>query len=174
MAELLTEALSSDDAQLESRARAYWAAREAARMRVSDADWRYFEFQLWNEGVARWTEAAFAAKAGETSPEFADHAEGLRAAVIDSLDAIRREGLGTWRRSAVYAFGAGEAEILERFRPGWRDRYFTEPMQLASHFGFKRKKVAEGLWLEKSAVPVLKAIAAQQPPMPGEAGTASR
>ena len=32
------------------------AAREALQGRLSDADYRYFEFQLWQEGVARFAE----------------------------------------------------------------------------------------------------------------------
>lgn len=112
----------------------YFEARNALRETVSDADWRYFEFQLWQEGVARWTEIAISAAAGDDNSVFAEHADNLRAAMRNSLEATREQGFKVWKRSALYPLGAGEAMVLEKARPDWRARYFAEPFALGAYF----------------------------------------
>ena len=101
----------------------YWQSRETARKTVSEADWRYLELQLWQEGVARWTEGAIAVLSGEYS-----------AAAEPAITLIRRElsglDLRTQKRIAVYPIGAAEAILLEAGGPEWRTSYWTEPFSL--------------------------------------------
>ncbi|TGY88869.1 hypothetical protein E5163_06950 [Marinicauda algicola] len=144
MAGMLLAALDAPDDGVEEAAAAYWAAREAARLSVPERDWRYFEFQLWNEGLSRWTERAISEAAGRHDPDYAAHAEHERLSMINSLQALRQDGLGAWKRSAVYAIGAGEGALLERIRPGWRAAYFAEPMQTGSYFRFDPVEPGEG------------------------------
>lgn len=123
-------AIGTDD---EAAARQEYAeARAALRATVSDADWRYFEFQLWQEGVARWTEIAIAAASGQ--PDLQTAAEDKRKGVINSLKAVQEEGLKTWKRSAFYPVGAAEAMLLDARSDEWRARYFAEPFALGPYF----------------------------------------
>ncbi|MDX1508732.1 MAG: hypothetical protein R3358_10670, partial [Woeseiaceae bacterium] len=105
----------------------YWAAREAARESVSAADWRYLELQFWQEGVARWTEAAIA----RLSAKFADAAVAADAKLMRELQALDAAEYG---RSIVYPLGAGEAALLEAAGTDWRSRYWSEPFSLGQHF----------------------------------------
>lgn len=102
---------------------AYWRAREGARSLLSEADWRYLELQLWQEGVARWTEMGIASLA----PAYADAAEARRSALrleLATFDLSKR------RRGSFYALGAAEAWLLESTGQPWRSAYWAEPFSL--------------------------------------------
>ena len=116
------------------------AARDSLRGRLTDADYRYFEFQLWQEGMARFIEhaaARAAAGSGEPSGEFRslpDYQPYGR--VADSTGrALRRElhrlDLARQRRVAFYPVGAAVALLLDQTRPDWKQDY-GRPFALAA------------------------------------------
>jgi hypothetical protein len=117
------------------------AARDTLRNRLTDADYRYFEFQLWQEGVARFIEYAAARAAAETGEPSAgfrslpDYQPYSRAA--DSVPhSLRRElkqlDLARQRRVAFYPVGAAMAMLLEETRPDWKRTYAHRPFALAA------------------------------------------
>jgi hypothetical protein len=114
----LAAAVRSDAKQLRQRVKAYLAARARFSATVSEREWRYFEFQLWQEGVARWTEIVVAESSGRE--QIVAAAQDLRNSVMAQLEApdLRVQG-----RIAAYALGAGEAMLLERTTPNWRHCY---------------------------------------------------
>jgi hypothetical protein len=129
--------------QFAARVRAYDAARERLRAALAPDDYRYAQFQLWQEGVARYTEirvaelAAASAAAGGEPPNafrmlpgyepYSDAAARLRREVLEGLQTAT---LSTQRRVAFYPLGAATALLLDLVAPGWRDRTFTEPFAL--------------------------------------------
>jgi len=119
-------ALRANDAEFERKFLTYIAARTQFLSALDEADMRYWEFQLWREGVARWTELEIARRAGL-------HAEADRQwdRLIDDLESVTLSG---WQRTAVYASGAADAELLERAGINWRDRYWSEPYALGPYF----------------------------------------
>ena len=99
---------------------------------------RYLAFQMWREGIARYTELQFA-KLGATdftvSPELRAMTDFTTLAV--EADALEREAmsgatavLSRDRRTAFYPVGASVGLWLDRVRPAWRERYFTGPLSL--------------------------------------------
>lgn len=96
----------------------YLTRRQAFAAAAGVRNWRYFEFQLWQEGVARWTEIAIA----RTWPDAAMRAEA-EAYESEVRTALDTPDLGGRQRLAVYAMGAGEAMLLEACGPAWRARY---------------------------------------------------
>ena len=124
MADALTIAINARDSDgFDDALISYWRSREAARQSVSEADWRYVEFQYWQEGVARWTEGAIASRSDRLSEAAAEaHARILRE--LAALD------LSKHKRSVFYPLGAGEAMLLEAGGSGWRDNYWSEPFSL--------------------------------------------
>ena len=96
----------------------YLERRRALAAAAGGRNWRYFEFQLWKEGVARWTEIAL----GRASDDAALRAEaGLLER--EMVGEVGRPDLAPRRRLAVYAIGTGEAMLLEACDPGWRMAY---------------------------------------------------
>lgn len=104
--------------QFGARVADYLARRRAFAAAAGARNWRYLEFQLWQEGVARWTELAL----GNASADAAMHADAAaREAAI--LRALNQPDLAGQQRLVAYPMGAGEALLLEACRAPWRARY---------------------------------------------------
>ncbi len=122
---------------------AYLPARQAFRRELAGDDLKYLDFELWKEGVARYTQvrvAEWAAARYAPTPEFAalpgfvafpELARTLGTAIPDELSKL---ALPEARRTVVYPYGAAEALLLDRERPCWRGVYFSTPFTLAPGF----------------------------------------
>jgi hypothetical protein len=96
----------------------FMTERQAFASTVSDADWRYLEFESWQEGGARWAEFTL----GQAYP---DQQVRASAQVLEekTLAQLRQPDLAGQRRELVYAFGAGQILLLEACSSRWRERY---------------------------------------------------
>jgi hypothetical protein len=107
------------------RLKNYLEARDDARRLVGETHWKYYELQVWQEGVPRWFELAAAA----SDPNYAPIGQAM-------LEDIRSElanlDLAANQRVSFYALGAGEALILETAGPDWRENYFSRPYELSA------------------------------------------
>jgi hypothetical protein len=113
--------------------------RDAVRAKLSPADYRYLEFQLWQEGVARFVEYAVARAAtrwGKPSVEFQalpDY-QSYRAVASRIRHSLPRElarlSLGRDRRVGFYSLGAASALLLEESGSDWKRSYFERPFTL--------------------------------------------
>lgn len=115
------------------------AARRALVPLLTPPEERYLEFQIWQEGVARYVElvaARAAASAPPPNPEFralpdfesyARLAETLERNLTDGLRALAPARQG---RLVFYPLGAGIAGYLDRRAPGWRRGYVDGPLGL--------------------------------------------
>ncbi len=111
---------------------------------LSPRDRTYFNFQCWQEGVARYTEYAVArAAADEHARNGAfltkDQASSLDADATTTYAGVMRElndpdALLRDKRVAFYAFGAGEALLLDRISPGWHEKYLDPRLDLSVFF----------------------------------------
>jgi hypothetical protein len=104
------------------------ADRDRLRGILSPADYRYLEFQLWQEGVPRFVEMAAAEAAGQDHGEYRELAARMRRELQRELETM---DTGRDRRVSFYALGAGIASLLEETRPGWREVYERRPFVLA-------------------------------------------
>jgi len=106
---------------------------DSLRAGLAPDDYRYLAFQLWQEGVARYTEYAMAERAAGS---FAPSAEFLALPDQESFAVVAarlRKGilgdstlaLGKRRRVAFYPFGAAAALALDATGAGWRRRYLV-------------------------------------------------
>jgi hypothetical protein len=131
---------ATSDADATTGARELLRARRALRESITAADDRYLEFQLWQEGVARYAELRLAAQAASLSagpdaafqalPDYAPYHEVAAAMRHEVLLALTTQRLDRTRRVTFYAAGAALALALDRLEPAWRTRYFTEPFRL--------------------------------------------
>lgn len=141
---LLAEALRAGGGrEFPARAAAYLAARRELRAMLKPDDYRYFSFQVWQEGVARYTEYRIAESAAETYrpskafrslkdyKPFKTAADEVMRNITEELTALKLED---YRRVAFYPLGAGEALLLDRLNPGWKERYFKDKFYLDKYF----------------------------------------
>ncbi|HET7813916.1 MAG TPA: hypothetical protein VFL13_06045, partial [Candidatus Baltobacteraceae bacterium] len=121
----------------------YKTLRAAFRGRLKPNDYKYFAFQCWQEGTARYTEIAVTrAAAAEHSRDksFLTDAQA-RALAADGdgtlsriMDELANASLSDRKRVGFYAFGAGEALLLDALKPGWHARYLDPGMDLSAFF----------------------------------------
>jgi hypothetical protein len=115
------------------------AARDRLLGLLSPADARYLEFQLWQEGVARYIEYAAAKAAAAASPPdpafsgLADY-EPYQAVAWRMGERLRRElaelAPGEQKRVAFYPIGGALALLLDATRPDWKGAYGRRPFRL--------------------------------------------
>jgi hypothetical protein len=141
---LLLEAINAKPKTLfNSNLSDYLAARDTLKQMLSPDDYKYFSFQLWKEGIARYTEyrvAHWAAAKYRPTREFQMLKDftTFSAAAAQQHDLIVHElatlKLENYKRVAFYPIGAAEGLLLDRSNPKWRTRYFAEKFDNSSYF----------------------------------------
>jgi hypothetical protein len=135
-------ALRAQDRDLERMVEDYLDAKKALRSVLSADDNRYMEFQLWQEGIARYTEgrmADIAAQGYQPSALFRGLADVVpyREQAERARRQIEKElalPLDRAQRVIFYPLGAGEGLLLDRLNPKWRTGYFERMFSLDDAF----------------------------------------
>ena len=121
----------------------YFKERIKLKSILSSKDYRYLSFQIWQEGISRYTEykvAEWAAREFKPSasfaslPDYTDFqsvANGILHETI--LKKLKNVDLARDGREIFYAFGAAEGLLLDQLNPGWRDEYLTEKFYLENY-----------------------------------------
>lgn len=122
---------------------AYLAERRKFEAMLAPSDYKYFSFQSWQEGIARYTEykiASLAANKYKPSKEFRalkDY-QPFKEAAPKVMQNITKElttlELDDYGRPAFYPLGAGEGLLLDKFNPNWQSRYFTDKFYIERYF----------------------------------------
>jgi hypothetical protein len=144
---LLVEAMNAKSKALfAEKLSDYLAARNTLKQMLSADDYKYFSFQLWKEGIARYTEyrvAGWAARKYRPTREFqtlkdfttfSATADQVHKGIVHELSTLKLED---YKRVAFYPIGAAEGLLLDRSKPKWRSRYFGE--KFANEIYFERK-----------------------------------
>lgn len=139
MSKLLAAAVQAPRAERAKKVRDYLESRQKFKSMISPDDDRYFSFQFWKEGIARYTEyhaAKLAAAKYRTSKEFRalkdyrSFADVARTTYEGVFRQLLTQNLGDSKREVVYSFGAAEGLLLDEINPRWRGRYFAEKFDL--------------------------------------------
>jgi hypothetical protein len=139
---LLAAVAEKDGREFAKLAKRYVAERRKFLAQLSPDDHKYLGFQLWQEGIARYTQIRAAETAASYQPSkeyaalpdfepFADYAARARK---DTLDELRQADLATWKRLVFYSFGGTEGLLLDRLNPKWKEDYFRRGFSTDSYF----------------------------------------
>jgi hypothetical protein len=121
----------------------YLKQRREIENTLSPDDYRYMSFQMWQEGISRYTEYRIAKLAAESERpskafrmlkdyrQFGDVAEEIRVGILSELTSVN---LAESKRVIFYSLGAGEGLLLDRVNPRWRQRYFVDKFYLDKYF----------------------------------------
>jgi hypothetical protein len=129
---LLQTVKEENPKEFKRKAADYVRERKSFFAHLSPEDQKYFAFQLWKEGIARYTQIKAAEAAASYQPtseykaladyeSFADYAKRARGLTLEELS---RADLAAWKRVVVYSFGAAEGLLLDRLNPNWKQHYF--------------------------------------------------
>jgi hypothetical protein len=122
---------------------AYLKHRRELEKTLSPDDYRYFSFQMWQEGIARYTEYRMAklsaasykpGKAFRALPDYRPFGEVAEEIWRGILNDLKTGKLEDYKRVIFYALGAGEGLLLDRVNPRWRQRYFADKFYLDKYF----------------------------------------
>ena len=145
LSKLLMETLQTKGkSEFSEKLAKYLKARQTFQQMLSPDDYKYFSFQIWQEGIARYTEwriADLAARKYRPSKEFLalkDYTP-LREVADTTLNKQIMANLPTlqlekWERNVFYPFGAAEGLLLDRANRKWQSRYFTEKFYIDKYF----------------------------------------
>ncbi len=143
MSRLLAAASRAPKGRRAKAVREYLDARRNFQQMLQDDDHRYLSFQLWKEGIARYTEyhaARLAAATYQPSKEFrslkdySSFGEVARKTNEGIFRQLLTQKLGQSKREVVYSFGAAQGLLLDKLNPRWRQRYFVEKFDLGPLF----------------------------------------
>jgi hypothetical protein len=144
---LLHAYLAKTKKEKEDSLKAYLSERSAFAASLTPADYRYASFQIWQEGISRYTQYKMAelaarkmtpSKAFRSLPDsvpFDTEADRLLAATIREM---RDLDLSKWERTVFYPFGAVEGLLLDRLQPDWRKRYLEEKFSIEKFYQISR------------------------------------
>jgi len=119
----------------------YSKNRSAFKASLSDKDYRYFSFQLWQEGIARYTEIKFleaminykVSPAIKNLSDFVDFNTFIEEMLKKEKNKLETYQLEDNKRVCFYAIGMTEGLILDKLNPSWRSNYLNEKFFLEKY-----------------------------------------
>lgn len=140
LSDLLLAAYGSKDGNEQRTAFSrYLMAREKFAAALKPVDYKYASFQLWQEGIARYTQYKMAelaarelkpSKGFRSLPDFTPFDQEAKRLKEMTLDEMRTLDLAKWQRVVFYPFGAVEGLMLDKLEPDWRAKYFEHKFAL--------------------------------------------
>lgn len=121
----------------------YWKERLEWKKLLSKEDYRYFSFQVWQEGISRYTEWKLAGMASESYepteefkqlPDYLSFAKASESIREELEKQLTQSLLKDEKRVAFYPFGAAEGILLDRLNVDWRKGYFSGELSLENLF----------------------------------------
>jgi hypothetical protein len=121
----------------------YASGRRSFERALKPPDYRYFSFQIWQEGIARYTEYKFLqlldaytpAKDVARLPDFVPFKKYREEFYRNQLNRIAEFDLAKDRRTCFYAVGFAEGLILDELNPSWRMKYLVERFFVEKYAG---------------------------------------
>ncbi|MDQ3020292.1 MAG: hypothetical protein M3R36_06950 [Bacteroidota bacterium] len=135
--------LSMDNLDFEINLNDYLDERKKFKELLSKKDYKYFSFQIWQEGFARYSEIKFAEflidfyTPSKELMKLNDYIspDSFYTRILNRL--LRRadfQDLANEKRDCFYTLGALEGLILDKANPGWKDLYFKEKFFIEKYY----------------------------------------
>jgi len=120
----------------------YLEERKNFKNLLNEKDYKYFSFQLWQEGIARYTEYKIADMISSYEPSeeltdlkdykpFYEVANELRENIFKQL---KEWSLKDNQRLCFYSFGAAEGLLLDRVNKSWKEEYLKKKFFLEKYY----------------------------------------
>lgn len=134
---------SSDTKAFNANLAQYLIERKKMKAVLPEADYRYFSFQIWQEGLARNTEYRFIEMlANHYTPskevlalaDFMPFADLKTKMYKDETSGLVENKLDEVKRVCFYSIGFAEGMILDRINTSWRNNYLTDKFYIEHYF----------------------------------------
>jgi hypothetical protein len=144
-ASLLKAVLNIKKKSIQKDFKKYLKQRTKFKGLLKPADYRYFSFQIWQEGIARYTEYKFIEALDVYNPSF--EMKQLKDYVgfkelkdqfyLSELRSLKNSKLEVDKRICFYAIGFAEGILLDEQNPNWKDKYLTNKFYVENYFDKK-------------------------------------
>jgi hypothetical protein len=144
LTEAAKDAAFSPFNQFEDKFKKYNDERKNFKKLLDENDYRYFSLQIWQEGIAMYTELKFLEAIKDTGYEATGDITGLEDYLTyaeqyqKTLNNIKETStalkLEESQRACFYYLGAMEGIILDRISYNWRDLYFTNKFYIENYY----------------------------------------
>lgn len=122
--------------------RAYFTERNKFKKLLKEADYRYFSFQVWQEGIARYTEYKFLQALDSYTPskeitllsDFISFPAYKEAFFLKEKNSLINLKLDVDKRVCFYAIGFSEGLLLDKLNPDWRNKFLTDKFFIEKYF----------------------------------------
>lgn len=127
----------------EEKLSTYITERAKLKEIFGEENYRYFSFQLWQEGLARYTEMEIMrilnegytpTKAFQHLKDYNNVNEVVIYAFKELQQTLKTAKLEDYQRVLFYSIGAGEGILLDRISPDWKKKYFTEKFYIENYY----------------------------------------
>jgi len=129
--------------EFDSMVKKYFSEREKFRSLLKEEDYKYFSFQVWQEGIARYTEVKIAEcikndyNFSEAFSRLDDnvYSDSFFAGIYqEQLRRADNQNLSVNKRNCFYTLGALEGLLVDEINPVWIDQYFKEMFFMEKYF----------------------------------------
>ncbi len=134
-ADALSETLLSKDSErFDEQFNTYKTERSNFKQILNASDYKYFSFQIWQEGIARFTEYKFLELLDGYIPseDFSQLPGYVPFSIYKSdfydsqMSQIKNLSLNKDMRTCFYAIGFAEGLLLDKLNPEWRKNYLSD------------------------------------------------
>jgi hypothetical protein len=120
----------------------YFVEKKKIKELLSDNDYRYFSFQIWQEGLARYTEFSFLklllkyrpSKEVQSLPDFVAFRKLKSTMFDDELRHLLNSKIEENKRVSFYSLGFAEGILLDKEHTEWRKKYLTDKFYTEHYF----------------------------------------
>ncbi len=139
----LSKSFSSiDNRSFKKDFKIYISERNKFRQLLKPADYRYFSFQVWQEGIARYSEYKFLQELDNYQPskdiiqlpDFISFKEYKSEFIIREKNGLEKLKLNIDKRICFYAVGFAEGILLDKLNPEWHDRFLRDKFYIEKYF----------------------------------------
>lgn len=116
----------------------YKAERQKLKQLLKPADYRYLSFQIWQEGIARYTEYKFLellkdykpSKEIVDQPDFISFNDYKIRFYQSQTNQLKKLKLNDDKRVCFYAIGFAEGILLDKLNQEWRSNFLTDKFNI--------------------------------------------
>ncbi|WP_439504458.1 hypothetical protein [Sediminibacterium sp.] len=139
----LSKSFSSiDNRSFKKDFKIYISERNKFRQLLKPADYRYFSFQVWQEGIARYSEYKFLQELDNYQPskdiiqlpDFISFKEYKSEFIIREKNGLEKLKVNIDKRICFYAVGFVEGILLDKLNPEWHDRFLRDKFYIEKYF----------------------------------------
>ena len=142
MASLYTALSNIDQKSFRKDFEHYTTERKKFKNLLKPADYRYFSFQIWQEGIARYTEYKFlmaldnyqASSEMAQLVDFCSFTKYKDEFFSQEKSSLINAKLDINKRDCFYAIGFSEGLLLDKLNAKWHDKYLTNKFFVEKYF----------------------------------------